>query len=300
VPIPLRYIAAISLALALSACLANRAGTARAALTACERPPAARFTMSVEADGVERTALVNVPPAAPVGRPLPLVLMFHGQSSNGPATEAVTGFSSLGERNGFIAVYPNSRGPRWQVTTHSEHPQRDVEFVRVLLDRLEAELCIDRSRVFAAGGSNGASFVARLGCELSDRLAAIAAVAGAYWAQPACAPAHPLSVLEIHGTSDTTTLYGGVWGFLGRWVALDRCPPGPLQWRRLSRQVLWAARSDCAEGTTVAAIKLRGAPHAWPSRTRDAHGHLVGTVPFSARSAIWQFFATGSAEPQPY
>ena len=70
------------------------------------------------------------------------------------------------------------------------------------LDALEGVACVDRSRVFVTGVSNGGGMTARLACELSDRLAGAAPVAGGYRALPPCHPDRPLPILEIHGTGD--------------------------------------------------------------------------------------------------
>ena len=50
----------------------------------------------------------------------------------------------------------------------------DVTFITQLLYDVEARLCIDTSRVFAAGMSNGAQMSSLLSCRLPDRVAAIA------------------------------------------------------------------------------------------------------------------------------
>ena len=48
----------------------------------------------------------------------------------------------------------------------------------------------------------------RLGCELSDKIAAIAPVAGALNMEN-CQPANPVSVIIFHGTADEHVLYNG-------------------------------------------------------------------------------------------
>ena len=58
----------------------------------------------------------------------------------------------------------------------------DIAFIGALLDAVEQSVCVDASRVYATGVSNGGGMVARLACELSDRLAAIAPVAGGPYA----------------------------------------------------------------------------------------------------------------------
>jgi polyhydroxybutyrate depolymerase len=256
-----------------------------------------RFVARLLVDGVRRTALVNVPMGERAGAPLPLVLMFQGAGSDGRATEFSTGMSDLGDRDGFVAVYPNANGRTWNVTGRGPHPADDVDFASSLLDQLESQLCIDLSRIYAAGGSNGGSFVARIGCELSERLVAIAPVAGGYGVQPPCVPQRPVSLLEIHGTNDRTVPYdgggpngeGGVWSFLARWNGWDGCSRAAPVWRRLAPRALWVAKTGCAAGTTVAHIKLIGEPHAWPTTKWVKRPH-VGVL-FSARQAIWEFFA---------
>ena len=90
---------------------------------------------------------------------------------------------------------------------------------------------------------NGGGFTARLGCEMADRLAAIAAVAGGYDPLKRCDPDRPLPILEIHGTDDDVVPYEGtgedrrgsdsgflgVAGFLAQWTELDGCRGGPKQ-----------------------------------------------------------------------
>jgi polyhydroxybutyrate depolymerase len=263
-----------------------------------------RFMTRIPIDGVNRTALVNLPPGRrPPATPLPLVMMFHGAGSEARGTEASTGVTTAANRYGFIAVYPNANGKYWNLGGSGATGEDDVDFVGALLDHLESNLCVDESRVYATGGSNGGGFVTRVGCELSDRFAAIAPVAGLYGLEPPCNPKRAISVLEIHGTADQTVPYdgwgpggkGSVWSFLTQWDQLDSCPSAPAAWSRLGRGALLEVKSSCANGTTVAHIKLIGEPHAWPSTAWwIAHRRSEG-VPFEASMAVMRFFATGQA-----
>lgn len=84
----------------------------------------------------------------------------------------------------------------------------DVAFTRALVARIKRSLCVDTTRVFATGGSNGGMFVWELGQNAkSARLfRAIAPVIGlphrGYLAPPG--RSRPLPVLLITGTRDTT------------------------------------------------------------------------------------------------
>ena len=50
--------------------------------------------------------------------------------------------------------------------------------VAALLDKLEGHLCVDLNRVYVTGFSNGGLLAYELAMSLSDRIAAVAAVAG--------------------------------------------------------------------------------------------------------------------------
>jgi poly(3-hydroxybutyrate) depolymerase len=82
----------------------------------------------------------------------------------------------------------------------------DVAFVRQLVDELKSTLCIDTSRVFATGCSNGGMFVHELAQQMSDTFAAVAAnCAGkphqGFEAMPG---GHPVSMMLVTGESDRT------------------------------------------------------------------------------------------------
>ena len=258
-------------------------------------PVSPRFVTTLHVDGHTRTALVNLPPAQAPGTRLPVVLVFHSAYSNGPGAEIQTGMTSVDNRNGFITVYPTAGSQYWTLSG-----RRDVDFTKALLDWLDDALCVDDSRIYATGVSNGASMVSRLGCLLSDRIAAIAPVAGDDRLPAGCQPTRPVSVLEIHGSDDGSVSYSGtggfgagVWPFLDFWNIWDGCPSTQFAWQRIAPQVLYAVKSGCAAGTVIAHIKLVHEPHAWPTVTGAAHGTPTDVI-FSARSAVSQFFETGT------
>ena len=146
-------------------------------------------SVTVNVGGRSRDALVHLPYGAGRG-PLPLVLLFHSWAGNPEDVAADTAFSSLADRAGFVAVYPRAIGDphTWDLAGTS-----DIAFVAALLTTLEAVVCIDLSRVFAAGFSMGGGMANVVGCRLADRIAAIASVSGLYgprWGEP-CQPSRP-------------------------------------------------------------------------------------------------------------
>merc|ERR1712207_52897 len=79
----------------------------------------------------------------------------------------------------------------------------DIGFIDTLLDELEATYCIDRSRIYVTGFSNGGMMAQRLGCEMNHRLAAIAPQHGQLALGFNCDPKHdePMPILNIWGTA---------------------------------------------------------------------------------------------------
>ena len=255
--------------------------------------------MTFTVDGVQRSALVNIPPAAAPGTALPLVLMFHGAGSTGPETERTIGLTQVADRFGFIVIYPDGNGSFWDIAHGPSSKNDDIAFVRDVIDQADAQLCVDDSRVYAAGGSWGGGFVTLVGCELSDRVAAIATVAGIYGIEPRCVPPRPLPMLEVHGTDDPTVPYNGsgelhaesVPSFLAQWRRYDECPGAPPSKRHLGRNVLLESWTGCADGTSVAHVRLNGEEHVWPRPLRS------NRVPFNASLALWEFFSTQTVRP---
>jgi polyhydroxybutyrate depolymerase len=263
---------------------------------ACASAPiAGSHPLQIAVDGTQRTALVHVPPAAPAGRRLPLVLALHGYGSSGPQMEPYSGFSAVADREGFLVAYPSSSGIYWN-STAAPHQADDIRFIRTLIDQLEQTMCVDPQRVFAVGVSNGGSMVAMAGCELSTRISAIASVEGDYSRQRTCRPAQPVSVLEIHGTADQIVPYfgraarrtaDGLPPFVNGWVARDECSSRPRTGQLASR-AKWFAWSGCAAGVRVEHIRVSGGRHQWPGASPPDPGP---PSTFCGACTIWRFFS---------
>jgi polyhydroxybutyrate depolymerase len=254
-------------------------------------PVSDTVVMTLRSGGRRRSALVHVPPGAAAGQRLPIVLAFHpsGSGSNGAFMAAYTGLSVVGDGEGFLAVYPNSTGGPWNQSSTAPNAPDDVRFTSDLLDVLEDRWCIDPRRVYATGVSAGGGMVARLGCRLSTRIAAIAPVAGSYAGLPPCHPDRPVSVLEIHGTSDSAVPYAGsgpkglgsVPSFLAGWRARDGCSARATQ-RHIAPHTLQIDATRCSQGTAVRHIQILGGWHQYPGASPPDRG------PRATISAAWQ------------
>ena len=191
-----------------------------------------------------RSYSVHVPPSYDPGRPTPVVLALHAAAMNGAAMARFCGLNETADRSGFVVVYPNGTGSTpfflyWDAGGVRGRPSDDVGYVAKLLDDLATVVHVDPRRVYATGMSNGAMMCYRLAAELSDRIAAIAPVAGTM-AIETCRPRRPVPVLHFHGTKDGLVLFGGpderipknlkflsVDASIRAWAEADGCPETP-------------------------------------------------------------------------
>lgn len=278
-------------------------------------PQAAQLEFSF--GGLSRSALVHLPPTEDGESPMAVVLVFHGGGGTAEGIERISHFDSVADQNNFVAVYPQGYRKSWadgRGTTPAERAEvNNVGFVGALLDKLEQQHKVDKQRIFATGLSNGAFFSQRLGCDLSDRIAAIAPVAGTQGSNfaPSCQPAYPVSLLEIHGTDDPLVPYqGGVMHGRGgkssilsaedvasNWAAIDGCSTSPTT-NHVPDQVddgthlVIRVYPNCAANTAVELYEVDGGGHTWPGGEQYFSAAIIGksTGQFDASEAIWEFF----------
>ncbi|MCS6915129.1 MAG: PHB depolymerase family esterase [Myxococcales bacterium] len=268
-------------------------------------------------DGRIRLAQVHVPRNYDPRVPMPLVLNFHGFLSNPWQQEILSEMKQRSETRGFIVVYPQASGEgleplSWNAGVccppATDKQVDDVGFVRLLLDRLALTLCIDPARVYATGMSNGGFFAYRLACELADRIAAVAPVAGQSGLKT-CTPARPVPILHIHGTADTLVPYGGgtpplasnlrfpsVQESINGWVERNGCRPEPRTQLQLpdSRCVVYPG---CRAEATVMLCTVERGGHSWPGGPQSLSFILGYTSPhLRASDLMIDFFL---AHPRP-
>jgi polyhydroxybutyrate depolymerase len=225
---------------------------------------------------VERNASVHVPAKYDPTVATMLVLNFHGYLADATQQAELSKMNAASDTRGFIVVYPNGIQNSWNAGTccgtAASQKVDDVGFVSALIDKLEADYCIDPKRVFATGMSNGGFLSNRLGCELSDRIAAIAPVAGVLGIPlDSCNPPRKVPVMHFHGTADFVVPYGGnaflgypaVKDSVGRWIKLDAC--GDATATTYSQGDATCATSQgCGDGSEVTLCTIQDGGHTWP------------------------------------
>ena len=271
------------------------AATAR---SACAAAQAGDHDLDVDAGSGPRRILVHVPPGGtPTARPLVLGLGGAGQSARD--FQRMTNYSSLADHERFVVVYAAGSGaaPFWNTSGALPGKPDDVAFLDAVLDRVERLACVDASRVYATGVSNGGGMTALLGCKLAWRLTAIAPVAGGYGTQPPCHPARPLALLEVHGAADEVVPYvgkgaahtGAVPNYLAMWRRINGCDGASRLLGPMPADVTEETWAGCARGADVVHDVIAHEPHSWPAWTR--------TRAYSTTWRTWTFFRGHARAP---
>jgi len=175
------------------------------------------------------TRIYHVPiyiyvPAAYTGQePWPLVINYHGYSSNATLQmDTHSKMNAVADTGHFLIAYPEGLVVQdlvfggsdngWNVLGSYSANHDDVAFTGSLIDHVSADFNIDFARVHATGWSNGGEMVFYLACRLSDRIASVGSVSNAMndILLDSCQLGRPFSTLLIHGTADPFFPFGGI------------------------------------------------------------------------------------------
>ena len=284
------------------------------------------YIRSITYDGLERTYRIHIPPSFDKTTQMPLVLVLHGGGGTAEGMEeqlTLGGFNNLSDKKGFIVVYPEGIEKHWndgrKNVTYRAHQEQidDVGFISALIDTITEEFNIDPGRVYVTGISNGAMMSYRLACEISEKITAIAPVAGAIPKDiiPQCSPSKPVSVLVISGTDDPLIPWDGgdvISPFLHKprgkvlsvsdsanyWVTHNNCSSTPdITWlpdidpqddTRIRRETY----SGGDEETKVILYAIEGGGHTWPDGLQYLSESRIGKTchDINANDIIWEFF----------
>lgn len=202
--------------------------------------PGQTVSLTLDFDGTTRPFELHVPRLYEPFTEAPLLLMFHGWGGNGAGL--MTTMRPQADFSTFIAVaptgVPENQWSSWNGGGSSDSPGPagptcipgsagacydscfarpqgcdecdwttcldDFGFVEALLDFLEASLCVATERIFVGGYSNGGQFAFEVAARLSDRIAAVAPLAGTPHNGFATGPpsGHSVPLMVVHGVND--------------------------------------------------------------------------------------------------
>jgi polyhydroxybutyrate depolymerase len=248
----------------------------------------------------------------------PLLVVLHGYDrSPDDVDELLSATEQAADRGMYVLLASGSENEWgelfWNASElccdYQDSGVDDVDYLSSLIDEVVAERPIDPDRIFVLGHSTGGFMAYRLACDLADRVAAVAVVAGAdSWPDGGCEPERPVSVLHLHGdddgdvsyvgpTEDLDGSFPGAEETVARWAERAGCGatsepagevdllgsvPGP--------ETSVVSYTGCPSGVDVALATMAGADH-----EPELDGDAVGT---SVLDWLLDHPRTGSCRPR--
>ena len=229
----------------------------------------------------------------------PVLFVLHGYTSRGLWIMNYSGFQSIADDTGFIAIYPQGTllpatgQTHWNVggwTTSSTTD--DVGFINSVINFLNNEYSIDPKRIYSTGMSNGGYMSFKLACDLSSRIAAVVSVTGSMTNQTfdGCNPSHSTSVAQIHGLQDTVVSYAGngfskpIEEVMDYWVSNNNCEsePDTSEISGSNGGGIHDVYSGCDNETNVELYLMTNMGHTWPN---------LNNHDLQASTTIWNFLS---------
>jgi predicted esterase len=230
------------------------------------------YTLTI--DGTAREFYVNVPTTYQPSQPIRVVFAWHWLTAT--ARSVIGGGFGGGAYYGLKSRIPNAiyiaaegLGDNGQ-TGWANTNGRDIAFLRAMLDWLDANYCIDKSRIFSVGFSYGGIMSDTIACQLGNTFRAVAPIAGSMFGGARGCINQPVAAHVIHGSADATLNISGGIAARDYFITTNHCTTTsqPLE------------PSPCVEYSGCDA----GYPVVWCEHTG---GH---TVPSFASAAIATFF----------
>lgn len=234
--------------------------------------------------GKNRRYLVDLPANYNPTRAYPVLIGYSGRRQSAERFRGFSAFQHTPAARDAIRVYPQAWGQAWEGASYSTvRAGEDIAFTNRILDELQGRFNVDRSRVYAAGLSNGGTMAALVACKLPHRFRAVAIVSGLYFTPvtQGCRR-EPVAVKLMHGTLDGFSQFGGVStggvylpvrNVLGTYIRRNGCAPNapaaPIPNGTRTRYA-------CSRAATQLVLTNKG--HSW---------HLTDRI----QDEIWNFLA---------
>ena len=277
-----------------------------------QRAAAAAAHVTIDSAGLRRTAVLVERERLKLGR-RPVIVVLHGGSGSGARVRRNLGLEEAIRSRNVTLVYPDAIGGHWGET--KETAQRDIDFLRTLIDRLVANGTADRRKIFLVGSSTGGMLALRIACERAgEAYAGVATIIANLPADIAesCQPPKPIPLMVINGTANPIIPYSGgpakitegkvevvsTDATLAPFAKADGCGEGRTTIPLPDRDPKDGTRSyiDKLNGcrAPVELIRVEGGGHTIPGRftAGTTRGQAVGahTNDFNAAHVIWDFF----------
>ncbi|MBS7787304.1 hypothetical protein KIH23_08335 [Flavobacterium sp. CYK-55] len=284
--------------------------------------PSEQKSINLTVDGNVRRFVIYLPSGYNNAGKMPMIFALHGGGGSPEQMLSQIDFRTIAERDKIVLVYPEAFQEKWndgRPTPANLLGIDDVNFFNQMCDYMIANYPVESSKIFATGISNGGFMTSRLGCELSNRIAAIAVDAATIEQTniyPNCNPSNPLPAIYIHGTLDYFVPFNGGIMTVGeggtvishfqaitKWVEINNCETNPIitnlpDISNDGTTVVERKYSNVSNGNEVISYVISNGGHTWPQGVQSLPISLVGLTSqdMNANEVIWQFFKRHSQQ----
>ena len=280
--------------------------------------PSEQKTINLTVDGYARSFIVYLPTGYNNAGKMPMIFVLHGGSGTPEGMITIANFKTIADSDKVVLVYPAGYQNNWndgRPTTANLLGINDVSYFNQMCDYMITNNSVDGTKIYATGISNGGFMSSRLGCELSNRIAAIAVDAATIEATTIasnCNPGRPVPAIYIHGTTDPFVPFiggevvasgtaGGTvvshFQAIDKWVTLNGCNPTPSvtdlpdianDGTTIKRRVY----SGGTNGSEVVSYVVLNGGHTWPQGYQYLNESIIGKTSqdMNACEVIWAFF----------
>jgi polyhydroxybutyrate depolymerase len=240
---------------------------------------AGNWTLTLSESGITRTVYVHIPTGYNASTSVPLLLDFHGYMDTPSGQYTVDNFIDKSDAKGFIVAFPQGYGSSgfysWNAGkaccgTAVDKDLNDVQLAKDIVTLVSSRCSINAKRVYVHGHSNGAGMAHRVAREAADVFAAVSATSMPVLV-PSKTPSRPISVLQFHGTADTTidpdggTIFGEDEAYLSakdsltNWATANGCTGASVTTTYGSSTC--ETYAACSGGVKVTLCMLKGTNH---------------------------------------
>ncbi|MCU0467952.1 MAG: hypothetical protein MUF58_05065 [Arcicella sp.] len=278
--------------------------------------PSEQKTINLTVDGNTRSFLVYLPVGYNNAGKMPMIFAIHGGGGSPQVMLNTADFRAIADKDKVVLVYPAGIQNNWndgRPTTPNQLGINDVNFFNQMCDYMIANYAVDGTRIYATGISNGGFMSSRLGCELSNRIAAIAVNAATIEATTIasnCNTTRTVPAMYIHGTNDLLVPFiggqmtAGAGGTIlshfqavDKWVSINVCNKTPITTdlpdiANDGTTIKQRIYSGGKNGSEVVSYVILNGGHTWPQGNQNLSEAIVGKTSqdMNACDVIWTFF----------
>lgn len=179
---------------------------------------------NITVGGTSRSYNVYAPSNLGEGRPLLIFCHGYNQDANWMQNSEFkndqVSMEAVCDTAKFVVVFPNGINKSWDTSG-----DRDINFIKAIIDKMVTQHKIDRNRVYLGGFSMGGMLTYHAMNKIPDLIAAFCPVSGyPMGGATANTNVRPIPILHIHGTSDETCAFSGAQPALNVWINHNGCP----------------------------------------------------------------------------